>query len=248
MSTSPARLIHHVPAAGAWNMALDEALVATHQEGDRPTLRFYLWSEPTLSLGYFKSVTSRHQHEGSRLCRWVRRATGGGAILHDRELTYSFVCSVSDRWDRGATQLYQKFHQTLADCLADWGIRAEINKNGSLAQDPEPFLCFQRRAVGDLLVGESKIAGSAQRRHRRSLLQHGSVLLGTSPYAEEIPGLAEITGQKISMDELVAKWTDRLAVCLNVSFTPITVEDSLIERATNFVHTKFGKECWNYRR
>ena len=248
MSTSPARLIHHVPADGAWNMALDEALVTTHQEGDPPTLRFYLWNEPTLSLGYFQPVASRHQHGGSRVCRLVRRATGGGAILHDRELTYSFVCSVSDRWDRGATQLYQEFHQTLADCLADWGIRAEINKDGSLAQDPEPFLCFQRRAVGDLLVGDSKIAGSAQRRHRRSLLQHGSVLLSTSPYAEEIPGLAEITGQTILIDELVAMWTERLAVRLNVTFTPFSVEDPLIERTTELVLAKFGKECWNNRR
>ena len=85
------RLIIDPPLRGPWNMAVDEALLADDVETDAATLRFYRWSEPTLSLGYFQSYADRELHAASRGCAVVRRQSGGGAILHDRELTYSLV-------------------------------------------------------------------------------------------------------------------------------------------------------------
>src|SRR5688500_20216584 len=85
------RLLLDVPAPGAWNMAVDEALLESAALENRCTLRFYRWSEPTLSLGYFQRYEDRRQHAASLSCACVRRASGGGAILHDHELTYSLA-------------------------------------------------------------------------------------------------------------------------------------------------------------
>ncbi|HEY1784986.1 MAG TPA: lipoate--protein ligase family protein, partial [Pirellulales bacterium] len=82
------RLLVDAPASGAWNMAVDEALVDDAAERGTCWLRFYGWSEPTLSLGYFQGHAERLVHRPSRHCPLVRRASGGGAILHDAEITY----------------------------------------------------------------------------------------------------------------------------------------------------------------
>ena len=85
------RLIIDRPLPGAWNMAVDEALLLDASENGSASLRFYGWNAPTLSLGYFQRYDDRDLHAASRDCAVVRRQTGGGAILHDRELTYSLV-------------------------------------------------------------------------------------------------------------------------------------------------------------
>ncbi len=93
------RLIIDPPATGPWNMAIDEVLAHSAAERGVNTLRFYSWDPPTLSLGYFQRATDRQTHISSSTCAWVRRTSGGGAILHDRELTYSFATAtpVGDR-------------------------------------------------------------------------------------------------------------------------------------------------------
>ena len=95
------RVIVDPPADGAWNMAVDEALLLS-DERTGLTIRFYQWEEPTLSLGYFQSLAEREQHPPSVDCPMVRRASGGGAILHDRELTYSMVAPLDQRDPRAA--------------------------------------------------------------------------------------------------------------------------------------------------
>ena len=89
-----ARLITTEPASGAWNMGFDEAMLAWAGETGGTWLRFYQWTPATLSLGYFQSVRSREQHLESRELPVVRRASGGGAIVHHHELTYSFVTAL----------------------------------------------------------------------------------------------------------------------------------------------------------
>ncbi len=85
------RLLIDPPAPGAWNMAVDEVLLDWSAQSGGYAWRFYRWDEPTLSLGYFQPYEDRQRHPPSRACPAVRRATGGGAILHDAELTYSLA-------------------------------------------------------------------------------------------------------------------------------------------------------------
>src|SRR6185436_21089599 len=137
-----ARFIHD-KQRGPMNMAVDEALLLSAPRFG-PTLRFYQWEEPTLSLGYFQSAAERSQHEASAACPIVRRSTGGGAILHHHELTYSLVTPVSQQDKTASQPLYYAFHETLVEALAELNIEATLFLEESLQQiaHVEPFLCF----------------------------------------------------------------------------------------------------------
>ncbi len=244
-----ARLICDEPGRGDWNMAVDEMLLEAARQADRPVLRFYRWSSPTLSLGYFQGLAERRAHGASASCPLVRRASGGGAILHDRELTYSFV--VRDEGIGGHRALYDAFHETLVEVLADWGILGTLFSAAGVAGKPEaasPFLCFQRRAEGDVLVEGAKVCGSAQRRHRGAILQHGSVLLRQSPQAPELPGLLELTGFELEPDVVRERWCARLSARLAVNWRIGPLSTVEIERALSVQSDKFGSESWTGRR
>src|SRR5262245_15370439 len=210
----PCRLIIDEPSDGAWNMALDEALLQAAETDGIATLRFYQWSEPTLSLGYFQLHADRRVHAASASCQLVRRSTGGGAILHDRELTYSIVLPLIDGFHLNTQWLCHAAHDSLIETLADFGVTANKCSGQAMNSAGEPFLCFQRRTLGDVVVGEHKIAGSAQRRRRCAILQHGSVLLAKSAAAPELPGIAELTGISLSARQLQSKWQPQLAAFL----------------------------------
>jgi lipoate-protein ligase A len=205
------RLLIDPPASGVWNMAVDEVLLETAAQNNQATLRFYRWSAPTLSLGYFQDYADRFQHPASRQATVVRRLTGGGAILHDHELTYSLTAPAGHLWVRERDRLYATIHTALIDALATRGVFAALCKpDAARPAKGEPFLCFQRRALGDVLVGDTKVAGSAQRRRRGAVLQHGSVLLARSAAAPELDGLSELTGRPVGDAELAAAWLPQL--------------------------------------
>jgi len=98
MSVTPARVIFDSAGDGAWNMAVDQALLMSAEQDGMVTLRLYAWAQPTLSLGYFQKHADRQLHTASATCPLVRRRSGGGAILHDQELTYSLAIPSSHRW------------------------------------------------------------------------------------------------------------------------------------------------------
>ena len=165
-------LIIDDPAEGPWNMAVDEVLLQTAASAGKTILRFYEWSKPTLSLGYFQKQEDRQGHVPSKSCPIVRRSTGGGAILHDCELTYCFAVPAEDNTTKSRLRLYNTFHQTLIRALTDWGIEASqqtttLSGNSDKSRD---FLCFRQLSTGDVLIHARKVAGSAQRRTRQSIM------------------------------------------------------------------------------
>ena len=123
------RLIVDRAAPGVCNMAVDESLLQSAAEHQQPTLRFYMWQPATLSLGYFQRLSDRQLHSASKGCDVVRRASGGGAILHDRELTYCFATPSRNRF-QSAEQLYRAFHESLVEVLTQAGIAAQLNPEG----------------------------------------------------------------------------------------------------------------------
>jgi len=250
------RVLIDPPADGAWNMAVDEALLESAAAGGAATLRFYQWSEPTLSLGYFQRAADRDQHAASRLCPLVRRASGGGAIVHDRELTYSVAWPMRDTRIKAATNLYDACHETLVEVLAAMAVKATIYRplpdactSGSQAREsPPPFLCFQRRSCGDILCGAHKIVGSAQRRSRGAVLQHGSILLSRSSCAPELPGIRELTTKYLEIPELSESWLTCLSRRLSVSLATSTLSTREAASAREFCETRFANETYNSRR
>ena len=238
------------PADGSWNMAVDESLLDSFAEADRCCWRFYRWNEPTLSLGYFQSSEDRQQHPSSLVCPIVRRASGGGAIVHDVELTYSFVAPAGSCWSQHPHQLYELIHSLLVDVLGELGMKGAslFSHTGGTASEQKPFLCFQRRFSGDVIYGEAKIAGSAQRRRRRAVLQHGSVLLASSSAAPELPGICELTGCELTFDELVDRWLPRLESNLKLTFSDHALTDTEKQTARQYVETKYGSDRWTVDR
>lgn len=177
------RWIIDPPFDGPANMARDEAILQCIGEGQSPpTLRFYRWDPPTISLGYFQryeEYAALRPPAGALAV--VRRQTGGGAILHDLELTYSVTLPLDHPWiASGRTlALYERVHSAFATILADYGVPITRPSDSAPAgcSHGGPFFCFQCHSRFDLLVDGRKLMGSAQRRTAGAVLQHGSLIL-----------------------------------------------------------------------
>src|SRR5690606_10318734 len=102
-----------------------------------------------------------------------------------------------------------------------------------------------RRSAGDVLLGEHKIAGSAQRRRAGAILQHGSVLLARSGRAPELPGLAELAGRAPQRDELAAVWREQLARCLDRTWDPDVLSAAERQACGDIVRQRYAAEAWN---
>jgi lipoyl(octanoyl) transferase len=212
------RLLVDAPAAGSWNMAVDEVLLEGVVAGTAaPTLRFYRWAPPCLSLGYFQAFDVVDL-DGCRALGVdiVRRTTGGRAILHDRELTYSVVLpALMMGHDGGVLASYYRLSLALQEGLRRLGVRATLAPQsaatGSPAHGP---VCFDRPSAHEILLDGRKLVGSAQVRRGGALLQHGSILIeprignlmaclrrpdgsagsadGEDPIEDGVAGLAEV--------------------------------------------------------
>ncbi len=249
MAQPSLRVIHSEPAAGPRNMAIDEALLHSASERGEVCLRFYQWRPATLSLGYFQRAAERRLHPASAACAMVRRASGGGAIVHDQELTYSLTVAGEHPWAADSQGLYRRVHQILIDVLQTQGIGVEFcGVDARTAPGAAPFLCFQRRTSGDLVVGGEKVAGSAQRRRRGAVLQHGSILLAMSRWAPELPGIRDISGVDLTAKGLARLMVSRFAQ----SFGLVARVDQLtsLEQADAqwFESQRYSHEHWTVLR
>jgi lipoate-protein ligase A len=195
----PGIVILDPPMSGPRNMEIDEALLEKARPDWPVVLRIYQWEQPTLSIGHFQQIDERLSSPGLAKLPWVRRRTGGGAIVHDQELTYCIVFPNRDgQPSKGHSEaLYRAIHLQFVEALGKLGLAAKLSEACTCKlqkeQKSEPFLCFSRRSPVDLLVGNDKIMGSAQRRSTAGLLQHGSFLLHRSGFAPQLSGLLDIT-------------------------------------------------------
>jgi lipoate-protein ligase A len=170
-----------------WNMALDEALLASAEP--RPTLRFYTWEPPALSLGYFQRFAELEPIAGGNVL--VRRFSGGGAIHHADELTLSIAAPAGHALFRGAVRdSYERIHDLLARGFAELGVSATLRGTGAVRSDrAESGMCFHRSTPLDLVWDGRKGVGSAQRRRSGRVLHHGSIKLGASALEEGVAAL-----------------------------------------------------------
>lgn len=174
----PWRLLDTPPAPGAWNMAVDAALMESVRAGAPPCLRFYRWDPPCLSLGRNQPAAGRYDLDALRAAgvETVRRPTGGRAVLHDRELTYSVVAPEGALG--GPRASYAAINRALVAGLRRLGVPAELQpRAGRRAAALSLAPCFRDPAEGEVVVAGRKLVGSAQWREAGVVLQHGSLLL-----------------------------------------------------------------------
>ncbi len=200
------RLLEHPPATGAWNMAVDEALMEAARSGG-VTLRLYRWDPACLSLGRNERARGRYDAEEAARLRIdvVRRPTGGRAVYHDDELTYA-VAAPAGLWG-GLRESYARINRALARGLRALGVPADTSAPAERSAYAQPSAspersgsktrrgsvkgsgsfaaglaigagaCFAAPAPGEVTAAGRKLVGSAQWRHAGALLQHGSILL-----------------------------------------------------------------------
>lgn len=170
MSIFAALEIYHDTASegAAMNMAIDEALLET---ATKPIIRFYKWDHPALSFGYFGKFSDVENHSGER--DLVRRWTGGGIVFHGDDLTYVIVVPATEpAFAESSISIYEKTHNALRAGFAANGQRVELATNGAQKISES---CFANPVRADVLSNGRKVAGAAQRRTRRGLLQQGSI-------------------------------------------------------------------------
>lgn len=230
-------------------MALDQALLECVDETGWSILRFYRWSPATLSLGYFQSYSERELHPFSRELDVVRRASGGGAIIHDRELTYSLVVPISSRWSKANRDLYDLVHKSIIEYLAGQGVTATLfDSSQDQTNHGNPLLCFERRADGDILIDGHKIGGSAQRRSKNALLQHGSILLERSPFAVELPGIFDLTGVKVDDGLMSRALQGLISEKTRAELVPFEIPALWMDLAQRIETERFGSSAWTHNR
>ena len=203
------RLILDQKGNGYYNMAVDEAILLHYNSFKAPTLRVYGWGEPFISLGYNQDPQEVLKPRGG--IPFVRRITGGSAILHHKEITYSLVCSLEDlSLPRGVKESYRIICSFLKHFYSQLGLKTSFANDLSLKKretlkDLGKYknLCFSTRQHFDLLIKGKKIGGNAQRRKKNIIFQHGSIPqeIDSSCIRRVIKGARDFKERTISLRE-----------------------------------------------
>jgi len=222
-------LLQSGPGPAALNMALDEALLEAMPRLGQPALRFYGWSEPAASFGYFQKYADV---ELATLLRpLVRRPTGGGVVPHDADWTYSVAFPTSHAWySFKAPESYRRVHEWVQFAFARLGVVADLAPRGQTAI---PGHCFAGYEESDVLWHGKKIAGAAQRRTRAGLLIQGSVQPPPLSLAREDwqTALCDAAREAFGMN--------------GVEFSP---DKPLRERAETLAAEKYSQRAYNRKR
>ncbi len=257
------RLINQGPAPAYFNMALDEAISeCVRQKVSPPTLRLYHWDRPSLSIGCFQKVsdvdTGYCDKKGYPV---VRRQTGGRAVLHDSELTYSFSASADSPLFNGSLmENYAVISRALLLALKLKGIEAEASFNRKRGSSLKHPACFRAVSYGEITVGCKKVIGSAQKRHKDGFLQHGSILFSFDPGElcrvlgqnnedsfNDIGAINDNTG-RISFDDLRTALKEAFESTLNVKMIADHPTKSELTLAKELERTKYSTREWNFSR
>ncbi len=253
MLQSTLRVILDEAKPGAVNMAIDEAILEAVNEGLSPaTLRFYRWEEPTISLGYFQKYEElAEQEEAIRRLPVVRRQTGGGAILHDDELTYALILPIRGPEKESVTSIevmYQIVHDAYIRSLERLGVRAGYRGGEDRGNAQRgPFFCFARRHRLDLVVGEDKLLGSAQRRVKKAVLQHGSLILGRHFPQQPSAAVAEAAEREVDMELFIRGVIEIIGEHLELKVVEGAMSEDELSRLGR-LREKYEGDEWNQQR
>lgn len=229
--------------SGPWNMALDEALMYSANY-DMPILRLYGWQPPTVSIGYFQSID---EEVDVKKCEQlgidvVRRLTGGGSVLHESELTYSFITKT---YPKNIMESYSLICDPVVMCINKLGFNAKF------------------APLNDIVVGNKKVSGNAQTRKKNTLLQHGTILLDVD--VEKMFSVLRVPSEKIK-DKMISdaksrvtglnKTFEQVACALKESFgerfgSEVISDNPTIqetEKTKKLASEKYASDPWNWKK
>ncbi|MFZ3577533.1 lipoate--protein ligase family protein [Virgibacillus sp. DJP39] len=249
-------------------MALDELLLDWHSVGEiPPTLRFYGWSKPSLSVGHFQNTERSIDFSNVKRhgCEFVRRLTGGSAVLHDDELTYSIV--VSEDRDYIPTSIQAAYYVLSKGILEGYkqlGIHADYATPKKSTERTD--VCFEKPAFYEMVVDGKKISGNAQTRKQGVLLQHGSIPMSIdksmlfdlfifpneniramkrNAFSKKAITINEVTMKNHTYEDLKEAFLKGFKTGLNMDFVPLKLTESQWEKVHDLARTKYSVEEWN---
>lgn len=262
----------------AMNMAVDEAILVKVSEGAvPPTVRFYTWDPATLSIGYFQKSEKEIDLDAVKQhgLGFVRRPTGGRAVLHDKELTYSVIVSEDHpRMPSTVTEAYKVISLGLLHGFQKLGLQAEMVSLASEEEkekysSPGSSACFDSPSWYELVVEGKKVAGSAQTRQKGVILQHGSILLDMDvemlfsllnfpservkmrmmeSFRQKAVTINEVSGRAVSLAEAIEAFYHGFASGLGVELVPQELTSEELALAEELAATRYATHEWNFRR
>jgi lipoate-protein ligase A len=250
------RLIVDAPRRGSRNMALDHALATALPAGEA-VLRIYGWERPTVSFGKNEPAVDVYDEAAgaARGFAFVRRPTGGAAVLHDAEVTYAVVMPV--RAFQGPRRAYLRINEGLVEGLRSLGLHVSVAASGP-APAPQDGPCFGMPAPGEVVAGAGKLVGSAQARVGDVLLQHGSVLLaGDQSALYELrgarpdpapPATLERLGVRAGHDAVAAALAAGVRLALGGSWDEGVYRTPELDEADRLEWVRYASREWTWRR
>ena len=259
-------------------MALDEALLHWHSEKLMPPIiRFYEWQHATLSIGYFQQAERDINMEAVKAqgMGFVRRPTGGRAVLHEHELTYSIIVDENyPNIPETVTEAYRVLSEGLLEGFKNLGLDAYFSVPKSRKQQndlkqPKSAVCFDAPSWYELVVEGKKVAGSAQTRQKGVILQHGAILLSlniekllsvftfTSEEAKnkmrnELPTKAvaidQLTSRQITVDECKKAFKSGFEQALHIELVPFELTDEQLHVVKKIEREKYANDDWNFKK
>lgn len=254
----------------ATNMAIDEALLHWHSKGEiPPTIRFYGWARPSLTVGHFQNVhktinfTGVDQHQ----CDFVRRLTGGSAVLHDDEITYSIVVSEDhDKIPHSIDKAYYVLSQGLLHGYRLLGVEADFAIPEQERLRDRSAVCFEKPAIYEMVVDGKKISGNAQTRKNGVLLQHGSIPMSFNAdmlfdlfnfssearrqqqrraFESKAISINDIKGEKHTYDTMRNAFLQGFEHCLEIDTETLTLTKDQWEYIHYLADSKYRNHAWN---
>ena len=240
-------------------MALDEALMARARDDGAVIVRVYGWDAPTLSLGRNQPAHGRYDLDAARArgVRFVRRPTGGRAVLHHREITYSVTAP--ERALGALGESYRRINRLLVGALGRLGVAAGEAAAAGPAPRPGVAPCFEEPVAGEIVAGGRKLVGSAQWRDGGAILQHGSILVdddqplasallrSPAPAPPAPATLRELMGRAPAAAEFAAALAAELEAA--TAAAPETMEiDPALRSAARALTERYLSDDWTWRR
>ncbi|GAK06516.1 biotin/lipoate A/B protein ligase family protein [Geomicrobium sp. JCM 19038] len=262
----------------SYNMALDEKLLQWHSEGKiPPVIRFYEWNPASLSLGYFQkihkeiNITAVEEHE----LGIVRRPTGGRAVLHDKELTYSVIVNEDHpKMPETVTEAYRVISEGLLEGFRQLGLEANLSipktkEDTDALKNPTSAVCFDAPSWYELVVEGKKIAGSAQTRQKGVILQHGAIVLAfdvdqlfsvfkfkddrmreqmQKRFLQKAVSIQDLTSTDVTIPQLREAFKVGFEQGLDVHLEPMTLTEEQKQEVESLAIERYQSDDWTYRR
>lgn len=270
--------IHSGKQSGSYNMAMDEALLTLHSEGKiPPVIRFYEWAPATLSIGYFQQAArdvnlAAVEEQG---IGFVRRPTGGRAVLHEHELTYSVIVSEGHpNMPKNVTDAYRVLSEGILKGFHHLGMEAyfSVPDNEEKLNDlkkPKSAVCFDAPSWYELVVEGKKVAGSAQTRQKGVILQHGAILLDVDidkllsvfhfedeeqrarmreKLVQKAVAINDLTSTHVTAEQAADAFKRGFEESLHIELIPYELTEEQLHIVAEIERTKYASDEWNFKK